>query len=275
MLMLINPNGESSRSESKTRRHPRKVSAKQRAARLRFAKLAKAGKLKKGVSLGSLPAQTNAGGKSTRATENGHMAGKKKKRRRHRARSASGRFTANGRGATKRSAKKRHHKYGAFQYNRKRRGRGFRRNPSLSTRGIAGSVMAAARDAAIITGAQIATNKVASMIPGGTTPAVAIAKQVGVGIGLSLVARKFAPRWAHQVLVGALLAPVQTAVRAALPNIGLNGYPIHGAGRGMAKYVLPAGQGNGGMGAYVPWPQNGQAGGMGSYMANRKAAYYQ
>lgn len=265
MLMLVNPN------EKKGSRTTKRLSPAQRRARALFTAAAKAGKLRKGVKLGSLSAQTNSRATSTRHKEDGQMAGKKKRRRRGGGRNTKGQFTRNARSkVTRRSAKSRHHKYGAFQYNRKRR---HRRNPSIAPRGVVGSLMAAGRDALIITAAQVATNKVAGFIPGGTSPTMTAAKQVGVGLGLSLVARKVAPRWAHQVLVGALLAPVQTAVAKVVP-IGMNGYGGGAGGSrnafpGTGKYLNPPG-----VGSYVPWPTQAQPQGVGSYMAARKAAYY-
>lgn len=137
----------------------------------------------------------------------------------------------------RRSAKGRHRAYGTFRYNKRRRHRRrVHRNPmGLSTRGVTGALWSATKDAAVILVGKAATNKVASAIPFLNGSAVQqAAKQVGVGLGLAMLTRKFAPRYAHSVLVGAILAPMETVLRAtpvlgpalsAYPNPRLAAYP--------------------------------------------------
>jgi hypothetical protein len=146
----------------------------------------------------------------------------------------------------------------------RRHRRGHRRNPGLFSGGIVRQVVEAGKKTAVIVLAQAATNKVSSMIPiGGTTPALQIGKQVGVGILLYSLARKFAPRFANEVLIGALLAPVTTGLRM-VPVVGsaLSGAPpglglwnpirvgtLRGAPPGLGRFQAGgAGYGDGALG---------------------------
>lgn len=154
------------------------------------------------------------------------------------------------------------------------RSRRRRRNPGFNVRGIGGQVIEGAKRTAVIVLAQAATNKVSAMIPVGTgnVPAT-IAKQVGVGVLLSYLARRFAPKYANDVLIGALLAPVTTALRM-VPVIGTS---LSGAPPGLGLYPRVAPQtlrgappGLGRVGLY-----NGAMNarpGMGSYMDIRPAS---
>ena len=139
-------------------------------------------------------------------------------------------------------------------------------------------MLQAAKTAGVILVASAATKKLAGMIPlgqgtpaTGTTAATApsvpitIGVQIAVGVGLSMAARKFAPRFAGDVLVGALLAPITTllmsvpvvgpALSGAPPGLGLfSGRPIKpvgvrgappGLGRGLGKWSNNNGRGAG------------------------------
>lgn len=185
----------------------------------------------------------------------------RKTRRRRRRATASGRVRRN---PARRSKKAWHHKKGTFTYNARRRrrrsgrvtarrGRRHRRNP-IAVRGLVGQVIEAGKHAVVIVLATAGVNKVSSLIPigGGSVP-MAIAKQIGVGIALAALTRRFAPRFANDVLIAALLAPAQTLVRqipgvgtalaGAPPGLGVySGRPVNlrgappGLGRGMGDY---------------------------------------
>jgi hypothetical protein len=115
--------------------------------------------------------------------------------------------------------------------------RGHRRNPGFNIKGIGGQVMEAGKHTAVIVLAQAATNYVSGMVPIATTSVPAtIAKQVGVGVLLSMLARKFAPRFASDVLIGALLAPVTTVLKQ-VPVIGTS---LSGAPPGLGLYEIDA-----------------------------------
>lgn len=143
---------------------------------------------------------------------------------------------------------------------------------------MTGRVFDAAKKTAVILVASAATKKISALVPfgqgtpaSGTTPAqpasvpVTIAVQVGVGVVLAFAARKFAPRFAEDVLVGAMLAPMTTllsvvpvvgpALSGAPPGLGLwSGRPVrrvalHGAPPGLGRLGKWAGDVNRGAGA--------------------------
>ncbi len=171
-----------------------------------------------------------------------------------------------------------HRRRRRHRVNSHRRTHRRRRNPGFNVRGIGGQVIEAGKHTAVIVIAQAATNRVSSMVPfgAGSVPAT-IAKQVAVGVLLSYLARRFMPRFANDVLIGALLAPVTTALRM-VPVVGAS---LSGAPPGLGLYpraapqVLrgaPPGLGRG-MGLY----NNGMRQGMGSYMDIRppqRGMYY-
>ena len=153
--------------------------------------------------------------------------------------------------------------------------------------GIGNQVLAAAKTTAIILVASAATKGISKLVPvgqgtpaTGTTAAVPasmpiqIGVQVAIGVALAIAAKKFMPKIAGDVLVGALLAPMTTlllsapvigpALSGAPPGLGLfSGRPIRPIGlRG-----APPGLGRGGMGI---WGPRGQAGAG----ALPRAAYY-
>ena len=133
-----------------------------------------------------------------------------------------------------------------------RRRHGVRRNPPMG-RGVIGQLGGAAVDAAVILVGKGVTNRVASMVPIGdpNSKPITATKQIAVGLVLSMVTKKIAPRFANQVLVGSLLAPMETLL-AGVPVIG----------PAIAPQVT---SGSTGTGAYLPW--DGTSTGMGSYIA--------
>lgn len=128
----------------------------------------------------------------------------------------------------------------------------------MNVRGVVGQVTEAAKHAAAILVAKAATNRVSAAIPvGGTSVPMNIAKQIAVGVVLSMLAKKFAPRYASDVLIGALLAPMTTA----LSMVPVLGPALAGAPPGLGLYAqqpaarrlrgAPPGLGRvGGMGLY-------------------------
>jgi hypothetical protein len=253
--------------------------------RKRFAAAARAGTLRKGVRLSSAAKARPARRRTNpaRRTEASPMARKKRRRRRsavarHRRRRV---HTTNPRRRRRRTHVMRanpHRRRRRHRVNSHRRTHRRRRNPGFNVRGIGGQVIEAGKHTAVIVIAQAATNRVSSMVPfgAGSVPAT-IAKQVAVGVLLSYLARRFMPRFANDVLIGALLAPVTTALRM-VPVVGAS---LSGAPPGLGLYpraapqVLrgaPPGLGRG-MGLY----NNGMRQGMGSYMDIRppqRGMYY-
>lgn len=197
---------------------------------------------------------------------------RKSSRRRSRRATASRRVRRN---PTRRSKRSWHHRKGTFTYNARsrrgrrrgrvtaRRGRRYRRNP-IAVRGVVGQVVEAGKHAVVIVLATAGVNKVSSMIPiGGTSVPMQIAKQIGVGVALAAITRRFAPRFANDVLVAALLAPAQTLVRQ-IPGVGTSlagappGLGLY-AGRPVALRGAPPGLGRG-MGDYGGRDRSGAAG---------------
>lgn len=244
----------------------------QRAARARFAAAARAGTLKKGRKLGPSKARTATRKRNpTRRMEAEPMARRKRRRRTTAAGHRRRHVRINPR-RRRRNPARRLRSHRRRRNPARRRHRSYRRNPGL--RGIGGQVMEAAKTAGVILVASAATKKIAGMLPigqgtaaTGTTPAVApsvpitIAVQIAVGVGLSIAAKKFAPRFAGDVLVGALLAPITTlltsvpvigpALSGAPPGLGLfSGRPIkpvgvRGAPPGLGKWSNNNGRGAG------------------------------
>ena len=119
----------------------------------------------------------------------------------------------------------------------RRHHRGHRRNPGFNIKGIGGQVVEAGKHTAVIVLAQAATNYVSGMVPIATSSVPAtIAKQLAVGVLLSMLARKFAPRFAGDVLIGAMLSPVTTVLRQ-VPVIGTS---LSGAPPGLGLYSTDA-----------------------------------
>jgi hypothetical protein len=237
------------------RKHKRRTnpSPAQIAARKRFAAAARAGTLKKGRKLTTRTARASVSRNPSRYKEAGPMARRKRRRRttaaashrRRRSVRSNPRRRRRRNPAMRMASRRRRHRVHARNPRRRRH---HRRNPGI--RGIGGQVMAAAKTTAIILVASAATKKISAMIPlgqgtpaTGTTPAtagnlpLAIAVQVAVGVGLAAAARKFAPRFAGDVLVGAMLAPMTTllmqvpvvgpALSGAPPGLGLfSGRPV-------------------------------------------------
>lgn len=156
----------------------------------------------------------------------------------------------------------------------------------MNVRGTGAQVLAAAKRTAIILVASAATKAISKMVPVGqgtpavgTTPAqpasvpIQIAVQVSIGVALAFAAKKFMPRVAGDVLVGAMLAPMTTLLLSA-PVIGpaLSGAPP-GLGLYSGRAVRPIGlrgapPGLGrGMGLWAPKNNAGQG-------ALPRAAYY-
>ncbi len=143
-------------------------------------------------------------------------------------------------------------------------------------------MLAAAKTTAIILVAAAATKKLSAMVPFGqgtaataTTPAtgasvpVTIAVQIAVGVALSFAAKKFAPRFAEDVLIGAMLAPMTTI----LGNVPVIGPALSGAPPGLGLFSGRAVRANlrgapSGLGRWAP-RMTGTGGG-----ALPRAAYY-
>ncbi len=98
--------------------------------------------------------------------------------------------------------------------------RRHRRNPGILSGGLVKTLGHGFKQAAIILVAKTATQKVGNAIPfgGGSVP-LQLLKQLGVAALLYTVARKVLPRFANEVLIGAMLAPTTTAI-SMIPGVG-------------------------------------------------------
>lgn len=115
------------------------------------------------------------------------------------------------------------------------KGRVYRRNPPLNK--ALKTLTEGVQNAAFAVVGKAASRSVSSMIPFGGSGAADIAKQAVVAVGLGMVADKFLPkRRAEFIVAGALMGPIESAIRAA--NIPV----ISGA---LGSYSL---------GSYVPRP---------------------
>lgn len=266
MLFLVNPPTATKRKRRKhsggtkqlaaQRKRKTRPTVKQIAARKKFVARVQAGAFRRGTASGSVKARRESVEEITpRRKSGGSMAGKKKSRRgvkrRRRSVVALVRRNEPSMGGRRRT--------GGAKHRHKVR---VHKNPAAT--GIVGQLGGAAVDAAVILVGKGVTNKVAGMVPvGGTTPAMTATKQVAVGLVLSMVTKKVAPRFAHQVLIGGLLAPMETLL-AKVPVIGPAITPstaaepaVTGATSGTGAY-LPRGSSSG-VGSYIAWPQ-GNAG---------------
>lgn len=237
----------SSRALAKKKKWVNPPSAAQIAARMKFAEMARAGAFRSGTKRIRRKARGDSESSSTRRLSGESMARKKSKSRRGVTRRKSVV------GVRRRRKSVRRNPVGL----RRRRKSVRRRNPVgiSSANGMVGQVGQAAMQAGVILIGKALTNRVSAMIPLGATGGAAVnaAKQIAVGLGLSMVAKRVAPKYANAILVGALLAPMESLL-ANVPIIGPSLSPSAGTGS-----YLPWG---GGVGSYIAWPQGN--GGLGA-----------
>jgi len=239
----------SSRALAKQKKWVNPPSAAQIAARKKFAEMARAGAFRSGTKRIRRKARGDSESSSTRRLSGESMARKKSKSRRGVTRRKSVVGVRRRRKSVRRS-----NPMGV----RRRRKSVRRRNPMgiSSAKGVMGQVSQAAIQAGVILIGKALTNRVSAMIPLGATGGAAVnaAKQIAVGLGLSMIAKRVAPKHANAILVGALLAPMESL----LANVPIIGPSLSPASAGTGTYLPWAG----GMGSYIAWPQGN--GGLGA-----------
>lgn len=147
---------------------------------------------------------------------------------------------------------------------RRRRRGGYRRNPGFSVRGLVGQLKEGAQGAAGVLVGKAATNLVASRVPLPQDGIAGLAVKAGIGLAIGYGASRVAgAKFGQYVLIGALLGPVETAVRmlnipvlnqalgddfteiagvGAYPELGgVGSYPALGAGDEMDPFAASGG----------------------------------